>query len=77
MKYISNDKRIYAGNSPLEIVNAMRDDSFERCDSVEAFMRRTAAVASNWAKRDIRHDFPENFIDDLLAAKILFPFSGN
>lgn len=74
MKYRSNDKRVYRGETATDIVRAMLADSFEPELELGAFMRRTAEVSGAWAKQPVRSDTPENFINDLLAARILFPF---
>lgn len=72
INYTSIDKNAYTGATPADVVRDMRAQSFDgQRLELSAFMRRTAATASTWAKQPIRAEKPEEFLEDLVAAGIL------
>lgn len=72
LTFISIDKKTYKGATATEVVEAMRDQSFDgQRLTVHAFMRRTAASAYLWSKLPVRSSSPEEFLDDLVTTGII------
>ncbi len=72
MKYNTFNGELVNGNSPLEIVQDLRNGSKFCSDQNEAeFMKGFAERLKRYSGDDIRFDSPENFVADLIEKNAL------
>ena len=74
MKYKTEDGEIVEGNSPIEIVRALRDGGRFTADQADdEYMKGFAVRWKEYSGHDIRFDSDENFITDLVKTAGLIP----
>jgi hypothetical protein len=59
------------GSTPTELIQDMRNGSFNGGDSLEAYIEETAAACKLQNRSIIRINSHKNFIDDLITNKFL------
>lgn len=66
------DGSVYAGDTLLTVLEAMRATSWgEPAKDLDGYMRQVAARVYSWNKIVVRHDTPENFVQDLATAAVI------
>lgn len=72
MKYKTEDGEFVEGNSPIEIVRALRDGGrFTTNQTDDEYMKGFAERWKQYSGYDIRFDSAENFINDLVKTAFL------
>ena len=70
--YVTEDGVLYSGNTPFEVVDAIRaDNMFTEQQTVMEYMHAAAPRFLMSNNATIRVDSPENFVADLETAGIL------
>jgi hypothetical protein len=74
MKYKTEDGELIQGNSPIDIVRALRDGGrFTADQSDDEYMNGFAKRWKEYSGHDIRFDSAENFVNDLVNTGGLIP----
>lgn len=74
MKYKTEDGELIQGNSPVDIVRALRDGGRFTADQADAeYMLGFAKRWKEYSGHDIRFDSAENFVNDLVNTGGLIP----
>ncbi len=74
MNYKTEEGELIEGNSPKEIVRALRDGGRFTADQTDdEYMKGFAARWKQYSGNDIRFDSAENFIEDLNKTGFLKP----
>jgi len=72
LSYVTLDGNVYSGDTPFQVVDAIRADSFmTEAKDLDTYMHGAALRFSVTNKVIIRVDSPENFLHDLEAGGIL------
>ncbi len=67
MKYKTEDGEFVEGNSPIEIVRALRDGGrFTAEQTEDEYMKGFAERWKEYSGNAVRFDSAENFVDDLV-----------
>ena len=72
MTYKTEDGALLTGNTPIEIVRALRDGGRFCAEQTDAeYMKGFAQRWEEYSGGDVRFDTAENFIDDLIKTEFL------
>lgn len=74
MKYKTNEGEIVEGNSPIEIVRALRDGGrFVAEQSDDEYMKGFAERWKQYSGKSVQFDSAENFVNDLVKTGFMNP----
>lgn len=65
------DKDVYEAAGPAALVNILALESFAPAKSAKAWMEQASARMCQQTGHPIRHDTPENFVADAIAAGLI------
>ncbi len=66
MKYKAIDGKIFEAETPQQLIEAMRNDSFSPGKNTRDFMLNVSESSYHFDNSNIRINTPENFVQDLL-----------
>lgn len=71
MKYKTLDGKFIEAESPTDLVQKLRADSFSPSDDLKDFMAQTSERCYEYNHANIRIDTPAHFVDDMLQCGFL------
>lgn len=70
-KYQMRDGKVFTASSATDLVEQMRAASYQASKDVQEFMGNVSENSYYYNHSNIRTDSPENFVEDLIAGKLV------